>query len=99
LFLRRELLQFAGAAVILPARAQHPRSNVGGPATLGGRRWEGAARQRIEGVMLQLGAGSSGYDRDHPAYAAPERDNTSIVNDTEEAWFLFQTKGENRLLA
>jgi hypothetical protein len=93
LFLRREFLQFAGAAAVtLPARAQHslPRSNVDGQATLDTGRWEEAARQRIEGVMRQLGAGSPGYDREHPPYAVSDWDNTSIANDTKEALSLFQ---------
>lgn len=91
LFLRREFLQFASAAAVaLPAGAQRPRSNVDGQATLDPGRWEEAARQRIEGVMRQLGAGSPGYDRDHPPYAVFDWDNTSIVNDTEEALLLFQ---------
>jgi hypothetical protein len=49
-----------------------------------------AGRQRIEGVMCHLGTGGTGYDREHPPYVVFDWDNTSIVNDTEEALLVFQ---------
>jgi hypothetical protein len=82
LFLRREFLKFAGAAAVtLPAWAQHslPRSNDDGQATLDTGRWEEAARQRIEGVIRQLGACSPGYVREHPPYAVFDWDNASMA--------------------
>jgi hypothetical protein len=40
--------------------------------------------------MRLLGAGSPGYDSEHPPHAVFDWDNTSIANDTEEALSHFQ---------
>lgn len=88
---RRDFLRFTTiASVALSASPATFAAGCQSEPALDPGRWEPAARDRIEGVIRRLGIGSPGYDPNRRPYAVFDWDNTSIVNDTEEALLLFQ---------
>lgn len=90
---RRDFLRFtaiASVAVSAPSTAAFAAPCRSADPVLDRGRWEPAARDRIQDVIRRRGLGSPGYAPAHPPYAVFDWDNTSIVNDTEEALLLYQ---------
>jgi hypothetical protein len=86
---RRTLLQtlFAAPALSLmaPAHAQFRP-----PSPFDAARWAPLNAARIEAVIAQCGKDSPSYDPAHKPYAVFDWDNTSIMNDCQEALLMYQ---------
>lgn len=53
-------------------------------------KWSPATFKRLQAVINELGANSPNYNPKKRPYAVFDWDNTSIMNDTEEALFMYQ---------
>ncbi len=86
---RRTLLQslFAAPALALmtPARAETQSA-----LPFDAARWAPFNAARIEAVIAQCGKASPGYDAARKPYAVFDWDNTSIMNDCQEALLMYQ---------
>lgn len=60
------------------------------PVALDPGKWAPATYQRLQAVINELGAGSRGFNPHKRPYAVFDWDNTSIMNDTEEALLMYQ---------
>ena len=86
---RRSLLQSLFAipalAVLVDARAENSP-----PSSFDAARWAPLNAARIETVVAQCGKSSTGYDAKRRPYAVFDWDNTSIMNDCQEALLMYQ---------
>ena len=53
-------------------------------------KWAPVSRNRLQAVIDELGSTSRKYNANKRPYAVFDWDNTSIMNDTEEALFMYQ---------
>lgn len=60
------------------------------PVALDPGKWAPATYQRLQAVIDKLGSTSRNYNAKKRPYAVFDWDNTSIMNDTEEALFMYQ---------
>jgi hypothetical protein len=82
---RRLLLAAVGGAPLLA------RAGSDAPAVrLARAKWADRARQAIEALVARHGNQHPGYQAARAPYAVFDWDNTAIMNDTEEALFMYQ---------
>ena len=94
---RRTLLQslFAAPALAMmaPARAAHQADSPADPqaaAQFDSARWAPLNASRIQAVVAQCGKDSPSYNATRKPYAVFDWDNTSIMNDCQEALLMYQ---------
>jgi len=93
---RRQFIQSLTAAFALgvfssgAAQAAAKSSVSGLPVALDPGKWAPATYQRLQAVIAELGAASRNYNARKRPYAVFDWDNTSIMNDTEEALLMYQ---------
>ena len=94
---RRQFIQSLTAASALgvftsrAAQAAASKSKVPVlPKVLDAGKWAPVSQQRLQAVIDELGSASRKYNPNKRPYAVFDWDNTSIMNDTEEALFMYQ---------
>jgi hypothetical protein len=90
-FMGRALATAAGAAVVatpLIARAQEPQKTVS--VGLDRAKWSPRNHQLVAQMIATYGNTAKGYNSKKRPYAVFDWDNTSIMNDCEEALFMYQ---------
>ena len=60
------------------------------PKVLDSGKWAPVSQQRLQAVIDEVGSASRKYNPNKRPYAVFDWDNTSIMNDTEEALFMYQ---------
>lgn len=89
---RRQFIQaLGGGAVALATSGALAQPTRCKPAPiLEPAKWAPIAHKRIQALIGQFGSVAAGYDPKRRPYAVFDWDNTSIMNDTEEALFMYQ---------
>ena len=94
---RRQFIQSLTAASALgvftsrAAQAAASKSKIPVlPKVLDSGKWAPVSQQRLQAVIDELGSASRKYNPNKRPYAVFDWDNTSIMNDTEEALFMYQ---------
>jgi phosphoserine phosphatase len=80
----------ASLAPLTPALAANSKAAKPVMPILDAGRWQAGILQRIEGIILNAGNTSRSYSAQRKPYVVFDWDNTSIMNDTEEALFMYQ---------
>lgn len=83
-------LFFLVLACVLCAALPIACADGGQAARLEANGWSAATRARIDAVMEEYGKYGERYDESNPPYAVFDFDNTTVVNDVEEALLIYQ---------
>ncbi|RJF92052.1 HAD family hydrolase [Noviherbaspirillum saxi] len=80
----------AAATLPLSVLAANAPDVAAAPVELDRAKWSAPTRQAIEALIARHGKHSAGYTANRRPYAVFDWDNTCIMNDTEEALFMYQ---------
>ncbi|MEO6917534.1 MAG: HAD family hydrolase [Collimonas sp.] len=92
---KRRTLLTGGLVAGLAATALAPGELLAKPAkaaglTLDRAKWSPRNREQLQALLARNGSSSAGYNPKRRPYAVFDWDNTSIMNDTEEALLMYQ---------
>src|SRR4051812_15080809 len=83
-------MALAGGAIAATPKEVDRKDSSGSIGSLDQAKWALRNRHHIEALLARNGLTSPSYSAEKRPYAVFDWDNTSIMNDTEEALFMYQ---------